>query len=173
MDSNLAVIYLGVLIVLLGGSAIAILRQALKTRSMESRLNRLQNLAAKKEATAQDFYEYGSLLLDKKIYSQAIAQFQKCLKSKDLVGEENIALVYNALGFAYAAQEQYDLAIRQYKEALKLQPAYTTAMNNLGFSYEKKTLVAQALELYEEVLKYEPKNSIAKKRAESLKKRVA
>jgi tetratricopeptide (TPR) repeat protein len=76
------------------------------------------------------------------------------------------------LGFAYAAQEQYDLAIRNYKEALRLQPQYVTALNNLGFVYERKNLTSQALEVYQEALQYEPENQTAKKRAESLRKRI-
>ena len=115
---------------------------------------------------------WGEFFWIKKLYSQAILQLQKALKAKDLKEDENKALVYNALGFAYAAQEQYDLAIRQYKEALKLTPDYTTAWSNLGFSYEKKGLDAPALEAYQEVLQRDANNAVAKKRSESLQKRL-
>lgn len=81
-------------------------------------------------------------------------------------------MLYNALGFSYFAQEQYDLAIRQYKEALKLDPSYVTAFNNLGHAYERKQLATQALEVYEQALTLDPNNSTAKRRAESLQKRV-
>lgn len=172
MDNDLAIVYFSVLIVLLAGAAIAVLRQALKTRRIETRLVKIQKKALKSEATAKDYYELGSIFLDKKLYLQSISQLQKALKAKDLEGEENQALVYNAIGFAYASQEQYDLAVRQYKEALKLQPAYVAAWNNLAFSYERKNLDAQALEAYEKVLECEPKNAIAKKRSESLRKRL-
>ena len=172
MDTNLVTIYLVILIVLLGGSAIAVLRQIFNTRRTEGRLSKLKKITAKGEGTAQDFYELGSILLDKKLYSQAIIQLQKSLKSKDMEGDENKAIVYNALGYAYAAQEQYDLAMRQYKEALKLLPEYPAALNNLAFTYERKKLESQALEAYEKVLQYEPKNAIAKKRAASLERRV-
>ena len=138
MDSNLALFYLATLVGLLAVAAWFVIRQTLRTRRMEKTLSTLQNRVRSKDATAQDFYELGGVLLDKKLYSQAILQLQKALKAKDLKEDENKALVYNALGFAYAAQEQYDLAIRQYKEALKLTPDYTTAWSNLGFSYEKK-----------------------------------
>jgi tetratricopeptide (TPR) repeat protein len=47
-----------------------------------------------------------------------------------------------------------------------------TALNNLGHVYERKKLTAQALESYEQALKYEPDNAIAKRRAESLRKRL-
>ncbi|MGB3561209.1 MAG: tetratricopeptide repeat protein, partial [Geitlerinemataceae cyanobacterium] len=164
MDNDIAIVYFSVLIVLLAIAAVAVLRQALKTRRIETRLVKIQKKAMKGEATAKDYYELGGIFLDKKLYIQSIDQLQKALKAKDLEGEENIALVYNALGFAYACQQQYDLAIRHYKDALKLQPAYVAAWNNLAFSYERKNLDAQALEAYEKVLEYEPKNAIAKKR---------
>lgn len=135
-------------------------------------LSRLQAKLSKEKGTAQEYYQLGSILLDKRLYSQAIAQFQKAQKSKDLQGDENIALLLNALGFAYAAQEQYDLAIRHYKEALDKKPDYPTALNNLGFAYEKKQLIAQAIESYEESLKIEPQNSTAKRRVQSLRKRL-
>ena len=45
------------------------------------------------------------------------------------------------MGYAYFAQEQYDLAIRNYKEATKLYPEYVTALNNLANVYEKKQMI--------------------------------
>jgi len=171
-DSLLPVVYLSVLLVLLAGSGFILFRQILKTRRVETALNRLQEKLSKESGMSQDYYELGTIYLDKKLYSQSIAQFQKALKAKDLEGAENTALLYNALGFAHAAQEQYDLAIRQYKEALDRQPGYVTAMNNLGFAYEKKQLITQALEIYEQVLVIEPKNGAALRRAESLRKRL-
>ncbi|MDJ0672724.1 MAG: tetratricopeptide repeat protein, partial [Microcystis sp. M53598_WE2] len=79
----------------------------------------------------------------------------------------------NALGFSYFAQEQLELAIRNYKEAIKLYPEYSIALNNLGNVYEKKQMAKKALETYEETLKFDPNNTVAKKRAESLRKRFA
>ncbi|MGB3692244.1 MAG: tetratricopeptide repeat protein, partial [Spirulinaceae cyanobacterium] len=92
--------------------------------------------------------------------------------SKEEIEPENQGLIYNALGYAYFAQEQYDLAIRNYKDAVKQNPSYVTPWNNLGHVYEKKQLATKALESYEEALKYEPENNVAKKRAESLRKRM-
>ncbi|MBE9180944.1 tetratricopeptide repeat protein [Oculatella sp. LEGE 06141] len=172
-ESTLPVVYLGILVALLLGASVVLVRQIIKTRRLENTLSRLQSKLTREKGTAQEYYELGGILLDKKLYTQAIAQFQKALKSKDLKGAENIAIIYNALGFSYAAQEQYDLAIRQYKEALEQTPGYVTALNNLAFAYEKKQLVAQALETYEEALKHEPKNSTAKRRSDSLRKRFA
>lgn len=171
-DSQLLLVYLGVLVVLLAGVGWFLFQQIFRTRRLESTFSKLQAKLSQGKGTAKEHYELGSILLDKRLYQQAIAQFQKALKSKDLEGAENTAIIYNALGFAYAAQEQYDLAIKQYKEALELTPGYSTALNNLGFAYEKKQLVSQALEAYEASLAADPKNGTAKRRSESLRKRV-
>lgn len=165
------VVYISLLIALLLFAAVAIVRQVLKTRKTETALNRLQNKLTKEPGTAQEYYELGSIFLEKKVFSQAATLFQKALKAGE-VAESESALIYNALGFTYFAQEQYDLAIRQYKEALKLTPNYVTALNNLGHAYERKQLTSQALEVYEQALAIEPENVTAKRRAESLRKRL-
>ncbi|HEY9876980.1 MAG TPA: tetratricopeptide repeat protein [Leptolyngbyaceae cyanobacterium] len=171
-NSNLLLIYLATLLSLLGVAAFLVLRQVFKTRRIENTLNRLQTRLSKEKGTAQEYYELGSLLLDKKLFTQSIIYLQQALKKLDKEETENAALIYNALGYAYFAQEQYDLAIRNYKEALKIVPSYVTVLNNLGHSYEKKQLSNQALEMYEEALNVDPKNTTAKRRAESLKKRM-
>lgn len=171
-ESSLPIIYLSILVGLLALASWFLIRQIWKTRRTETTLSRLQDKLNQGKGTAKEHYELGGILLDKRLYSQAVTQFQKALKAKDLEGVENSALIYNALGFAYAAQEQFDLAIRQYKEALQQLPEYPTALNNLGFAYEKKQLTTQALESYEAALQIDPKNAIAKRRIESLRKRL-
>ncbi|MBW4442879.1 MAG: tetratricopeptide repeat protein [Plectolyngbya sp. WJT66-NPBG17] len=172
MDSAASpILYISILLVLLASSAFFVARQVLKTRRIESALSRLQSKLNREKGTAEEYYELGSILLDKRLFAQAIAQFQKAIKLETLEGQD-LAAVYNAMGFAYFAQEQYDLAIRQYKESLKLLPDYVTALNNLGHAYERKQLAAQALELYEQALGLEPLNQTAKRRAEALRKRL-
>lgn len=171
MENSLPVIYLLFFLGLLGVAAGAIIRQVLKTRRVETTLSRLEKKLKKERGTVQEYYELGSIYADKKMFAQAINLFQKALKASD-AEEENLAAVHNALGFAYFAQEQYDIAIREYKEAINLESGYVTALNNLGHVYERKKLTAQALQAYEEALKYESNNSTAKRRAESLRKRL-
>lgn len=171
MENSLPVIYLSFLLSLLGGVAFALLRQIIKTRRVESTLSKLEKKLKQERGKVRDYYELGSIYLEKKLFAQAVVLFQKALKAPD-AEEENLAAVHNALGFAYFAQEQYDIAIRQYKEALKQEPGYVTALNNLGHVYERKKLTAQALETYEEALKYDPDNATTKRRAESLRKRL-
>lgn len=172
MDADLPIIYLTVLVGLLIAAGILLFRQVRRTRRVESTLSRLENKLTREKGSAQDYYELGTIYLDKRLYTQAVTLLKKALKSKDLEGLENKALIQNALGFAHAAQEQYDLAIRQYKEALEGLPEYPTALNNLGFAYEKKQLTSQALEAYEQALAIDPKNTTAKRRADSLRKRL-
>ncbi len=171
MENLLPIIYLSVLLVLLGSAGWLVIRQVLKTRKVETTLSRLERKLKKERGTVQEYYELGSIYSDKKMFAQAIVLLQKSLKGVD-AEEENLAPVHNALGFAYFAQEQYDIAIREYKEAIKQDPGYVTALNNLGHVYERKKLTAQALQTYEEALKYDPDNAIAKRRAESLRKRL-
>lgn len=168
MDSTLAIAYLGTLVVLLVAVIWLVIRQIVKARSLENVISELQPKLQKEKGTPEDYYQLGSVYLRKKLYAQAIALFNKALKE----GGDNIPEVYNALGFSYFAQDQYDLAIKNYKEAISLQEGYVTAINNLGHAYEKKKLLPQAIELYEQVLVLDDKNETAKRRLTSLRKQV-
>jgi tetratricopeptide (TPR) repeat protein len=172
MDDNLPIIYLSGLLILLASLAVFVIRQIIKTRSLELTFAKLQRKLSNEKGSSQEYYELGSIYLDKKLYIQSVGLFQKALKVDDGIEPENKALIYNALGYAYFAQEQYDLAIRNYKEATKLYPEYVTALNNLGNVYEKKQMVAKSVETYEQALKVDPQNNIAKRRSESLRKRL-
>lgn len=172
-NSNYLVVYLGILLALLSVASFFVVRQVWVTRRTESTLSRLQTKLSNSKGTALEYYELGSLLLDKKLYVQAVLYLKKALKELPEEEAENAVLVHNALGYSYFAQEQFDLAIRQYNEALKIRPNYVTALNNLGHTYERKQLMPQALETYEKSLAAEPKNETAKRRAESLRKRLA
>ncbi|MEM8640374.1 MAG: tetratricopeptide repeat protein [Cyanobacteria bacterium P01_G01_bin.54] len=173
-EDSLPTFYVGILLVLLAGVALFIFRQIFKTRRQEIRFGKLQKQLQQNPGTPQDYYELGSLYLEKKLFFQAVQILQKALKlaEKEDVEAENIALIYNALGFAYFRQEQYDLAIRHYKDAIKRYPAYAIALNNLGNVYEKKQLIAPAIDAYTATLEYEPKNKIAGRRVAALKKRL-
>jgi tetratricopeptide (TPR) repeat protein len=172
MDNNLAIIYLSIVVGLLSITALSLFREIFRNRRRESALSKLKKKLAKEKGTAQEYYELASLYSEKKVFSQAVSLFQKALQAAAEEGEENIAYIHNGLGYAYFAQEQYDLAIRQYKEAIKTKPDYVTGFNNLGHAYERKKLNAQALQAYEEALKFDPNNAIAKRRAESLRRLV-
>ena len=172
MNDNLPIAYISALLAIIIFAAIYILREVLKTRKQESRFSRLQKKLKQEKGTAEEYYELGSLYLDKKLFVQSISLLKKALKVDKQLPEENQALIHNAMGYAYYAQEQYDIAIREYKEALKLYPEYVVALNNLGNVYEKKQMIIKAVETYREVLKNEPENKTATGRVNSLEKRL-
>ena len=172
MNDSLPLVYISILLGLLSFVAIFLFQQIFKSRKTESRFSKLQNKLKKEKGTAQEYYELGSIYLDKKLYVQAVQLLQKALKVEDELEPGNAALVYNALGFSYFCQEQYDISIRNYKEAIKLYPEYVIAINNLANVYEKKQLTNQALESYKKTLEIDPKNKIARKRVDSLEKRL-
>lgn len=172
MNENLPLVYVATLLIILIVAAIAILKEVIQVRLSDNTFSKLQKKLKNSKGTAEDYYQLGSIYLDKKLFVQSINLFEKALKSEKELPTENASLIHNAMGFAYFAQEQYDIAIRKYKEALKLYPEYVVALNNLGNVYEKKQLIVQAVEAYETALKYEPDNKVAKRRAESLKKRL-
>ncbi len=174
MDSTLPFIYLSTLLGLLLVTAILVFRQIQSTRRVEGTISRLQPKLIKEKGTPQEYFELAAVYLDKKLYTQSTSLLQKALKVEaDGLSPEDYAPIYNALGFAYFSQDQYDLAIRHYKEALERSPNYVTALNNLGHAYERKKLVVQALEIYDQALKLEPNNETARRRADSLRKRVS
>jgi len=172
-NGNYLVVYLGILLALLSVATFFVVRQVWVTRRTELTLSDLQAKLTSGRGSALEYYELGSLLLDKKLYAQAAVYLKKALKELPEEEAENAVLVHNALGYSYFAQEQLDLAIRQYNEALKIRPDYVTALNNLGHTYERKQLMPQALETYEKSLATEPGNETAKRRSESLRKRLA
>ncbi|MEL6929031.1 MAG: tetratricopeptide repeat protein [Cyanobacteria bacterium J06600_6] len=172
MNSNLPVAYISALLAILVFAAIYILREVVRTRKQESTFSRLQSKLKKEKGTAEEYYELGSLYLDKKLFVQSITLLQKALKADKKLPAENKALIHNAMGYAYFAQEQYDIAIRQYKEALKFYPEYVIANNNLANVYEKKQMIVKAVETYREALKYDPENKTALQRVTSLEKRL-
>ncbi len=171
-SESLPILYVAVLFGLLLVAAIVIFRQILKQRKLDMSLDRLQSKLNREKGTGLEYYELGSVYLDKRLYSQAALKLKKALQSEDLEGEA-LAAVHNALGYAYFAQDQFDQAMKQYKEALKKSPNYVTALNNLGHAYERKQLTTKALECYDQALSHEPNNETAKRRSVALKKRLA
>ncbi|MEN9225783.1 MAG: tetratricopeptide repeat protein [Thermostichus sp. HHBFW_bins_43] len=168
MGISAPLLYLSGLTSILGVAGFFVLREVRRVRAQEKVLNRLQPRLTKDKGSPQEHYELGSVYLQKRLYDQAIAQMKKAL---DVAGED-IPPVCNALGFAYFSQGQYDLAIRYYKDAVAADPEYVIAWNNLAHAYEKKNLYGPSLEAYETALKLDPKNAIAKRRSDSLRKRL-
>ena len=120
---------------------------------------------------ASELYEFGSIQIKKRLYSQATKTFLKAMKNSKDEPNEGKAIIENALGFTYAAQKDYKKAIKHYQSALVSLPRYTVALNNLGAAYQSLLDYDKALLTYQKVLDIDPKNKTAIKKTNELNKR--
>jgi len=70
------------------------------------------------------------------------------LLNKAAILNPNEAQVFLALGIAHQLAEQYDLAIKALKQAVKIEPTLWTTYNSIGLTYRKLGEFRQALEYY-------------------------
>ena len=164
--------YLLGLVGLLAIAAVVVGRQLLRVRRDESQLQQLEQSGAAKSRQASDLYELGSVQLRKRLYPQATATLKQALKRLGDEPDEARAVIENALGFALAAQKDYEGASKHYKLALKAKPNYPVALNHLGHAQDKLLNAEEALTLYRRTLEIEPGNGTAKRAVKKLEKRV-
>ncbi len=163
MESLLPKTYLIALIGLLGLIAILVGRQLLRVRRDELNLINLEKKGAEVSKDASQLYELASVQLRKRLYPQATTTLRKALKQLDEEPAEAKALIQNALGFALAAQDDFESAVNHYRIALKAKSDYPVAINNLAFAKLKLNQKSEAYELYKQVLTIDPKNKTANK----------
>jgi tetratricopeptide (TPR) repeat protein len=69
---------------------------------------------------------------------------------------DRIASAYNNRGVAYRLKAQYDDAIKDFDEALRLRPTFANAFNNRAVAYRNKGDLDHALEDYNEAIRLKP-----------------
>lgn len=171
LETPVQLIYLAALLGFLVVGAFLVVRQVLIRRELEEAAKVLGDRVRSGEATSEDSFELGVILLRKKLFTQATKNLEKAKKNWQ-GEEEELAQVHNALGFAYFNMEKFDAAVNEYKAAVALQPGYVTAWNNLGDAYERLKQYEPALNAYRESLTYAPDNKVAQGRAEFCKTRL-
>ena len=164
--------YLLGLVGLLAIVAVVVGRQLLRVRRDEALLIQLEQVNTAQSRKAADLYELGSVQLRKRLFPQAATTLKRALKLVGNEPDEARAVIENALGFALAAQKDYEGASKHYKLALKAKPDYPVAINNLAYAQNKLLKPEEALSLYRKTLEFEPKNSTASKAVKKLEKRV-
>ena len=173
MDVSLPQAYLVGLLLLLGTASVLVARQILRVRRDESALARLEAQAKASEKSAGDLYELASVQLRKRLYGQATENLKLAAKRASGEPSEAQALIENALGFALAAQSNYNGAIKHYRAALRAKSDYPVALNNLAFALEKQQKSDEAMETYAKVLELDASNKTAKRRLKRLERTAA
>ena len=171
METLLPQTYLIGLTSLLALVAILVGRQLLRVRKDELNLIKLEKGGASSSKEASELYELGSVQLRKRLYPQAISSLRKALKVLAEEPPEAKAIIENALGFALAAQEDFNKAIPHYRKAINAKPDYPVALNNLAFAQQKLLQNDEALKTYKKVLLLDPKNKTAIKQIKILNRR--
>ena len=85
------------------------------------------------------------------IYKDEISIYTHILKDNPFS-----ELAYNNRGVAYEAQQQYDLALADYKKALEIDPQFIEAYNNRALVYEQLGQYDLAIADYNKILKMKP-----------------
>ena len=166
LEGNIQGFYLGTLLLILGFSGFIVVRQVFIRRELDDQAKRTGERIRAGNATSDDYFEMGSIMLRKKVYTQAIRNLQ--LAAENWEGdEEDLAQVHNALGFGYAEMERYEDAIKEFKLASQLQPGYVPYGTIWG-AYEKLKM-QEMVKCYEEALVLATENSVATLRLKNMK----
>ena len=170
MPTSLPQTYLIILGSLLFILAIVVGRQVFKVRRNEMNLVNLERDGAINSTDSAKLYELGSAQLNKRLYPQATNTLKNALSQIKDEPEDARAIIENALGFSLAAQDNFNAAIKHYKNAIKAKPNYPVALNNLAFAKQKLSQKDEAYEIYRKVLEIEPKNKTASRQIKNIDK---
>ncbi len=163
--------YLIILFIVLVIISIFVFRQFLKTRSVELNLVKFEQKGLDSLTQAAELYEFGSIQIKKRLYSEATKTFLKAIENYENEPDEAKAIINNALGFSYAAQNEFKKAIKHYNSAIKSLPQYPIALNNLASAQQRLLDYDLAYATYQKVLVIDPKNKTAIKKSKELEKR--
>ena len=163
--------YLIILFVVLIIISIFVFRQFLRIRKEELNLVKFEQKGLDALTQASELYEYGSVQIKKRLYDEATKTFLKAVEFYDDEPAEAKAIIENALGFSYAAKNEFKKAIKHYNLAIKSLPEYPVALNNLASAHQKLLEYDIAYETYKKVLLIDPSNKTAIKKTKELEKR--
>ncbi len=91
----------------------------------------------------------GSTFLNQQEYAKARNEF---LEAIDM--DSSIPKIHNALGRAYFAEKKIELAVQEYRTALKLNKLFFEAYVNLGVLYIAKRNWSEAINTFEKLLEF-------------------
>ena len=89
-----------------------------------------------------------------------------------LENSQTLVIAYNNRGNAYTSKGEYELAIQDYDESIKLNPNYAKAFNNRGVAYQKKGEYDRAIKDFDAAININPDYASAfANRAETYEKK--
>ena len=163
--------YLIILFVTLIIISFFVFKQFLRTRREELNLVKFEQKGLATLTKASELYEFGSIQIKKRLYNEATKTFLKAVENYNNEPDEAKAIIENALGFSYAAQNEFRKAIKHYNSAIKSLPEYPIALNNLASAQQRLLEYESAYETYKKVLEIDPSNKTAIKKSKELEKR--
>ena len=115
----------------------------------------LQRFVVFKRPEAPEACIEGNRALEAQDYNGAIDNFLLCLESDELT-DKAVAQVFFGLGLAYTAKGDHYQAIKDYGEAIRLNPDHAWAYNNRCWSYAVLRRGEEALKDCEEAVRLMP-----------------
>ena len=146
-------------------------KQLQTTIKREQNFNNLQTLIQnQKKVTFENYVELANLLLNRKLYIQAIKYFKLAIYDCDdllLLGN-----IYNNIGYCYFKQKNFSEAKLFYNEAILYLPDYVVALNNLAYLFEQEKDYQSAYIFYNKSYQFDKSNTITIKQYQRIKKIV-
>ena len=163
--------YLIILFIVLVIISVFVFRQFFRTRKEELNLVKFEQKGIESLTKSSELYEFGSIQIKKRMYTEATKTFLKAVEYYENEPNEAKAIIENALGFSYAAQNELKKAIKHYNLAIKSLPEYIVALNNLASAQQRLLEYDLAYATYKKVLTIDPNNTTAIKKSKELEKR--
>jgi tetratricopeptide (TPR) repeat protein len=91
---------------------------------------------------------------------EAIAACTRQIESRD-IGRQVLAAAYRSRGDALGRKGDYDRAIADFTEVIRLDPKSTVAYNRRGLAYDRKGNYVLAIADFTEAIRIDPKNAAA------------
>ena len=107
-----------------------------------------------KASYADVYLEFAILLQKKGFVEKAIMNYQKAVD----VSPNSLSAykAHNNIGTIYGSQNLFDKAVKEFKQAIEIDPILPDAYNNLAIEYAKKELYKDALSAFQTALKLNP-----------------
>ena len=88
----------------------------------------------------------------------SISSCTALIQSGAYMGEE-LAIIFNNRGIAYFRNRQFERAIKDYEQAIRLRPNFLSALISRGFAYISVKNYGAAIEAFDAALKVNPENA--------------